>query len=192
MDLFRIAEGNLSICGVMIGDNFDEQRDKLIKDGLTSENWELSKGTILIDPQEGCYTNYLKNATIKIDGVTINSILFQAEFSSFPNDVVDSFLGIVLELEEHGIPVIKPEWHVFDNRITNQYKVHNALWDIETNVIIAGRGDTNITLKMTANLTDADGAIAEDAIGVYICVNKFARREWQLIDYHNKPNTIFL
>ena len=44
MDLFKIADGNLSICGIMIGDNFDEQHNKLIEDGTTSEKWDLSKG----------------------------------------------------------------------------------------------------------------------------------------------------
>ena len=190
MDLFRIAKGNLSVCGVMLGDNFDEQRDRLIKERVTSEKWELSKGTILIDSQKGIYTNYLKNATITMDGMTINKILFQAEFSSYPNDVADSFLGIVLEMEEHGIPVIKSKWQVFDDRIVNQYKAHNALWDIEVNVIITGRGDTKITLDLKANLTDANGAIADDAVGVYKSINEFARKEWLLIDYHNKPNTI--
>ena len=37
MDLFRIEEGNLSILGVMIGDDYKEQRDRLIKEGISSE-----------------------------------------------------------------------------------------------------------------------------------------------------------
>ena len=44
MDLFRIEEGNLSILGVMIGDDFNEQRERLIKEGMTSETWVLNKG----------------------------------------------------------------------------------------------------------------------------------------------------
>lgn len=191
MDLFRIADGNLSICGVMIGDDYKEQHDKLIKDGLTSENWELSKGTILVNPQNGVYTRYLKGAAITLEGQNINRILFQAEFTSYPNDVGDSFLGIVKEMEEFGVPVIKPQWKVFDDRISNHYKTHNALWDVEVKEKIIGRGETSISLELSANLIDSKRQIAEDALGAYQSLSKLARQEWHHQDYRRKKGIIF-
>ena len=191
MDLFRIAEGNLSILGVMIGDDFNEQRDRLIKEGMTSETWVLNKGSILINPETGVYTRYLKEAAIELEGTSINRILFQAHFSSYPNDVADSFLGIALEMEKFGIPVIKPNWQVIDNRIVNQYRTHNALWDVEVNVKISGQGETSVSLELSANLTDGDSQIAKNAIGVYKGLSKLSRRIWQLEDYRHKKGTIF-
>lgn len=191
MDLFRIAEGNLSILGVMIGDDFNEQRDRLIKEGMTSETWVLNKGSILINPETGVYTRYLKEAAIELEGTSINRILFQAHFSSYPNDVADSFLGIALEMEKFGILVIKPNWQVIDNRIVNQYRTHNALWDVEVNVKISGQGETSVSLELSANLTDGDSQIAKNAIGVYKGLSKLSRRIWQLEDYRHKKGTIF-
>ena len=76
MDLFRIEEGNLSILGVMIGDDYKEQRDRLIKEGISSETWILNKGPVLINPETGVSTRYLKEATITLDGICINRITF--------------------------------------------------------------------------------------------------------------------
>ena len=191
MDYFRITEGNLSIFGVMIGDNFDEQKERLIKERVTSEMWVLNKGSILINPETSVYTHYLKEATIEFEGIGINRILFQADFSSFPNDVADSFLGIVLEMEKFGVPVIKPNWQVFDDHIINQYRTHNALWDVEVNVKISGHGKTTVSLELSANLTNDDSQIAEDAVGVYKGLSKLSRRIWQLEDYRHKKGTIF-
>ena len=191
MDLFRIAEGNLSILGVMIGDSFDEQRERLINKGITSETWALNKGSILINSETGVYTRYLKEATIILEGICINKITFQADFSSYPNDVADSFLGIALEMEKFGVPVIKPDWQVLDDRIVNQYRTHNALWDVEVTVMISGQGETSVSLELSANLIDGNSQIAQNAIGVYKGLNKLSRRIWQLEDYRHKKGTIF-
>ena len=190
MDLFKIADGNLSICGIMIGDNFDEQHNKLIEDGTTSEKWDLSKGTILTNPQSSVYTKYLKYSTISLEGKNINCILFQAEFTSYPNEVADAFLGIILKMEEYGLPIIKPKWQVFDDMITNQYRIHNSLWDVEVNEKIIGKGETIISLELSANLIDKNGEIAEDALGVYKSINSLARREWQHEEYIRKKDCI--
>lgn len=191
MDLFRIANGNLSICGVMIGDDYEEQRNKLIKNGITFENWELTKGTILTNPQNGVYTRYLRGATITLEGQNINRVFFQAEFASYPNDVADSFLGIVKEMEKYGIPVVKPQWQTSDDRITNHYRAHNALWDVEVNEMITGCGTTSISLELSANLIDINKHITEDALGVYKSISKLARREWQHEDYVREKGMIF-
>ena len=190
MDLFRIAEGNLSILGVMIGDELDEQRDKLTKDGLTSNKWNVKDGSVLMNSVIGIKTRYLREAAILLEGTSIHRIVFQADFSSYPNDVADSFLGIALEMEKYGLPVIKPSWLVFDDRIENQYKTHNALWDVEVNVKISGQGETSVSLKLSANLTDGNFQIAEDAVDVYKSLNKLSRRVWQLEDYRHKSGTI--
>ena len=190
MDLFRIAEGNLSILGVMIGDDFNEQRERLIKEGMTSETWVLNKGSILINPETGVYTRYLKEAIITLEGVCINKITFQADFSSYPNDVADSFLGIAKEMEKFGVTVIKPNWQILDDRIVNQYRTHNALWDVKVNVTISGFGKTSISLELSANITDGDSQITEDAVGVYKSQSKLSRRVWQHEDYRHKKGTI--
>ena len=190
MDLFRIAEGNLSILGVMIGDDFNEQRERLIKEGMTSETWVLNKGSILINPETGVYTRYLKEAIITLEGVCINKITFQADYSSYPNDVADSFLGIAKEMEKFGVSVIKPNWQVLDDRIVNQYRTHNALWDVKVNVTISGFGKTSISLELSANITDGDSQITEDAVGVYKSQSKLSRRVWQHEDYRHKKGTI--
>ena len=191
MDLFRIADGNLSICGVMIGDDLNEQRDRLVKDGLTSEKWELTKGTIFTNPQTGVYTRYLRGATITLEGQNIKRIFFQAEFAYYPNDAADSFLGIVKEIEKYGIPIVKPQWQTSHDRITNHYRAHNALWDVEVNEMITGRGTTSISLELTANLLDINKQISKDALGVYKSLSKLARREWQHEDYIREKGTIF-
>ena len=85
MDLFRIEEGNLSILGVMIGDDFNEQRERLIKEGMTSETWVLNKGSVLVNPETGVYTRYLKEATIEFEGINIDRIIFQAYFGAGGN-----------------------------------------------------------------------------------------------------------
>ena len=189
MDLFRIAEGNLSILGVMIGDNLDEQRERLIKEGMTSEKWDSHKGSILVSPETGVYTRYLKETTIALEGICINKITFQTDFSSYPNDVADSFLGIALEMEKYGLPVIKPNWQVLDDRIVNQYRTHNSLWDVVVNVKISGNGETSVSLELSANQTDGNSQIAEDAVGVYKSLSKLTRRNWQLEDYRHKSGT---
>lgn len=189
MDIFRIAEGNMSILGVMIGDDYNEQRDRLKKEGMTHETWVLNKGSILIKPETGVYTRYLKEATITLEGICLNKIIFQAEFSSYPNDVVDSFLGITKELEKFGLPVIKPNWQVLDDRIVNLYRTHNVLWEI--NVTILGQGETSISLELSANITDSNFQIAEDAVGIYKSLSKLSRRIWQLEDSCHKSGTIF-
>lgn len=191
MDLFRIADGNLSICGVMIGDDLNEQRDRLVKDGLTSEKWELTKGTIFTNPQTGVYTRYLRGATITLEGQNIKRIFFQAEFAYYPYDVADSFLGIVKEIEKYGIPIVKPQWQTSHDRITNHYRAHNALWDVEVNEMITGRGTTSISLELTANLLDINKQISKDALGVYKSLSKLARREWQHEDFIREKGTIF-
>lgn len=192
-DLFRIDAGCLSICGVMIGDNLDEQREKLVKDGFVDKEWGKTKGTILTDHITGVYSCYLKKAAIYLEGKNINRIFFETEFKSYPNDVVDSFLGIVKEMEKYGIPVTKPQWNITDEMISNQYRVHNILWDTEVNVKIIDMGTTNITLELSANQIDIKGEIAKDAIGVYKNISKLVRRNIQLEEYvHNpKRNTIF-
>lgn len=190
MDLFRIAEGNLSIFGVMIGDDYDEQRERLINEGMTSERWILNKGSILINPETGVYTRYLKKATITLEGICINKITFQADYSSYPNDVADSFLGIAKELEKFGMPVIKPNWQVLNNRIVNKYRTHNTLCDVEVKVTISGLGETSISLELSANMTDGNSQIAEDAVGVYKSLSKLTRSNWQLEDYRHKSGTI--
>ncbi len=59
-----------------------------------------------------------------------------AHISSYPYDVADGFLGIVHEMEKNSLCVVKPRWQFFDDRIVNQYKIHNALWDVEANIRI--------------------------------------------------------
>lgn len=193
MDLFKNCEGNLSICGVMIGDKLDEQRDKLIKDGIISGDWNETKGTVLTGPRTGIRTRYLNEATIFLEGQIINRIVFEAEFKSYPNDVADSFLGIVKEMEKYGIAIVKPQWKIADDMITNQYKVHNILWDTEVNERISDRGTTNITLELSANQIDSKGEITENAVGVYMSFNELVRRNAQLEEYVHNPrkNTIF-
>lgn len=191
MNLFRLADGCLSICGVMLGDDMDEQRNRLIKEGLTSDKWELGKGTILTKQKTGVYTHYLKESSIFLEGQTINSIFFQAEFTSFPYEVADSFLGIAQEVEEYGCQVVEPCWHVLDNKIINQYKVHNALCDVEVNEKISGQGYTIISLDLSANILDNNRKIPEDALGVYKSLSNLARNEWRHRDSHYDNHIIY-
>ena len=144
----------------------------------------------MINPETSVYTHYLKEATIEFEGIGINRILFQADFSSYPNDVADSFLGITKEMAKFGIPVIKPNWQVLDDRIVNQYRTHSALWDVEVNVSISGLGETSISLELSANLTDGNSQIAVDAVNVYTSLSKLTRRNWQLEKYRHKSGTI--
>ena len=192
-DLFKITNGNLSICDVMLGDSNNEQRDILAQKGITSEEWGQTN--------EGEYTNtinddgtqYLTRATLFLKGFNITQITVEMEFSSFPNSLSDSFLGIAKEMEEYGVAVIKPQWKVLKDKITNQYKIHNPLWDVVVNIKIVDKGTTYITLSLTANLIDNKGQIAEEAIGVYRMASELVRRNRQIEDYYrNHPQgTIF-
>ncbi len=192
-DLFNITNGNLSICDVMLGDSNNEQRVILTQKGITSEEWghlndgEFSK-TINDDG-----TNYLTRATLLLKGISITQIAVRMEFSSFPNSLSDSFLGIAKEMEEYGVVVIKPQWKVLKDKITNQYKIHNPLWDVVVNIKIVDKGTTYITLSLTANLIDNKGQIAEEAIGVYRMASELVRKNRQIEDYNrNHPQgTIF-
>ena len=117
-------------------------------------------------------------------------IVFLADFSSYPNGVADSFLGIVLEMEKYGLPVIKPRWQVLDDKIVNQYRIQNVLWDLEVNVKISEQGTTRIILELSANLTDDNSQLAEDAVDIYKSLSKLARRNWQLEDNRRESGTI--
>ena len=89
-DLIKITNGNLSICGVMIGDELNEQRDKMIKEGVTLDNWTLLNGQTLVNTLVNVTASYLINATLILEGFSINRIMLQAEFSSYPNSIADS------------------------------------------------------------------------------------------------------
>ena len=192
-ELFSITNGNLSICDVMLGDGNDERRDILAQKGITSEEWGKTN--------EGEYTNtinddgtqYLTRSTLFLKGFNITQITVEMEFSSFPNSLSDSFLGITKEMEKYGIAVLKPQWTVLNDRITCQYITHNPLWDVEVDIKIVDKGTTYITLSLTANLIDNKSQIAEEAIGVYRMASELVRRNRQIEDYNrNHPQgTIF-
>ena len=183
-ELFSITNGNLSICDVMLGDGNDERRDILAQKGITSEEWGQTN--------EGEYTNtinddgtqYLTRATLFLKGFNITQITVEMEFSSFPNSLSDSFLGITKEMEKYGIAVLKPQWTVLNDRITCQYITHNPLWDVEVDIKIVDKGTTYITLSLTANLIDNKSQIAEEAIGVYRMASELVRRNRQIEDYY--------
>ena len=96
-------------------------------------------------------------------------------------------------MEKYGIAIVKPQWKIADDMITNQYRVHNILWDTEVNERISDRGTTNITLELSANQIDSKGEITENAVGVYMSFNELVRRNVQLEEYVHNPrkNTIF-
>jgi len=191
---FNITNGNLSIFDVMLGDSNDEQRDILAQKGITSEEWGQTN--------EGEYTNtinddgtrYLTRATLLLKGLNITQIAVEMEFSSFPNSLSDSFLGITKEMEKYGIAVLKPQWTVLKDRITCQYITHNPLWDVEVNIKIAEKGTTYITISLSASFIDDKGQMAKDAIGVYKMASELVRENRQLVNYRrNHPqNTILL
>ena len=191
---FNITNGNLSIFDVMLGDSNDEQRDILAQKGITSEEWGQTN--------EGEYTNtinddgtqYLTRATLFLKGFNITQITVEMEFSSFPNSLSDSFLGITKEMEKHGIAVLKPQWTVLNDRITCQYITHNPLWDVEVDIKIVDKGITYITISLSASFIDDKGQMAKDAIGVYKMASELVRENRQLVNYRrNHPqNTILI
>lgn len=191
---FNITNGNLSIFDVMLGDSNDEQRDILAQKGITSEEWGQTN--------EGEYTNtinddgtrYLTRATLLLKGLNITQIAVEMEFSSFPNSLSDSFLGITKEMEKYGIAVLKPQWTVLKDRITCQYITHNPLWDVEVDIKIVDKGITYITISLSASFIDDKGQMAKDAIGVYKMASELVRENRQLVNYRrNHPqNTILL
>jgi hypothetical protein len=191
---FNITNGNLSIFDVMLGDSNDEQRDILAQKGITSEEWGQTN--------EGEYTNtinddgtqYLTRATLFLKGFNITQITVEMEFSSFPNSLSDSFLGITKEMEKYGIAVLKPQWTVLKDRITCQYITHNPLWDVEVDIKIVDKGITYITISLSASFIDDKGQLAKDAIGVYKMASELVRENRQLVNYRrNHPqNTILI
>ena len=116
------------------------------------------------------------------------------EFSSFPNSLSDSFLGITKEMEKYGIAVLKPQWTVLNDRITCQYITHNPLWDVEVDIKIVDKGITYITISLSASFIDDKGQMAKDAIGVYKMASELVRENRQLVNYRrNHPqNTILI
>lgn len=191
---FNITNGNLSIFDVMLGDGNDERRDILAQKGITSEEWGQTN--------EGEYTNtinddgtqYLTRATLFLKGFNITQITVEMEFSSFPNSLSDSFLGITKEMEKYGIAVLKPQWTVLKDRITCQYITHNPLWDVEVDIKIVDKGITYITISLSASFIDDKGQMAKDAIGVYKMASELVRENRQLVNYRrNHPqNTILI
>ncbi len=191
---FNITNGNLSIFDVMLGDGNDERRDILAQKGITSEEWGQTN--------EGEYTNtinddgtqYLTRATLFLKGFNITQITVEMEFSSFPNSLSDSFLGITKEMEKYGIAVLKPQWTVLNDRITCQYITHNPLWDVEVDIKIVDKGITYITISLSASFIDDKGQMAKDAIGVYKMASELVRENRQLVNYRrNHPqNTILI
>ena len=191
---FNITNGNLSIFDVMLGDSNDEQRDILAQKGITSEEWGQTNEGEYSNTINDDGTRYLTRATLLLKGLNITQIAVEMEFSSFPNSLSDSFLGIAKEIEKYGIAVIKPEWKVLSDRITNQYKTHNPLWDVEVNIKIAEKGTTYITISLSASFIDDKGQMAKDAIGVYKMASELVRENRLLVNYRrNHPqNTILL
>lgn len=191
---FNITNGNLSIFDVMLGDSNDEQRDILAQKGITSEEWGQTNEGEYSNTINDDGTQYLTGATLFLKGFNITQITVEMEFSSFPNSLSDSFLGITKEMEKYGIAVLKPQWTVLKDRITCQYITHNPLWDVDVNIKIIDKGNTYITLVLSANLIDDKGKMAEDAIGVYKMASELVRRNRQLEDYQrNHPqNTILI
>ena len=191
---FNITNGNLSIFDVMLGDSNDEQRDILAQKGITTEEWGQTNEGEYSNTINDDGTKYLTGATLFLKGFNITQITVEMEFSSFPNTLSDSFLGITKEMEKYGIAVLKPQWTVLKDRITCQYITHNPLWDVDVNIKIIDKGNTYITLVLSANLIDDKGKMAEDAIGVYKMASELVRRNRQLEDYQrNHPqNTILI
>jgi len=192
-DLFNITNGNLSICDVMLGDSNNEQRVILTQKGITSKEWGHLNDGEFSNTINDDGTQYLTRATLFLKGFNITQITVEMEFSSFPNSLSDSFLGITKEMEKYGIAVLKPQWTVLNDRITCQYITHNPLWDVEVDIKIVDKGITYITISLSANLIDYKGQIAEEAIGVYRIASELVRKNRQIEDYNrNHPQgTIF-
>ena len=193
-ELFSITNGNLSICDVMLGDGNDERRDILAQKGITSEEWGQTNEGEYSNTINDDGTQYLTRATLFLKGFNITQITVEMEFSSFPNTLSDSFLGITKEMEKYGIAVLKPQWTVLKDRITCQYITHNPLWDVEVDIKIVDKGITYITISLSASFIDDKGQMAKDAIGVYKMASELVRENRQLVNYRrNHPqNTILI
>jgi hypothetical protein len=191
---FNITNGNLSIFDVMLGDSNDEQRDILAQKGITSEEWGQTNEGEYSNTINDDGTQYLTGATLFLKGFNITQITVEMEFSSFPNTLSDSFLGITKEMEKYGIAVLKPQWTVLKDRITCQYITHNPLWDVEVDIKIVDKGITYITISLSASFIDDKGQMAKDAIGVYKMASELVRENRQLVNYRrNHPqNTILI
>ena len=191
---FNITNGNLSIFDVMLGDSNDEQRDILAQKGITSEEWGQTNEGEYSNTINDDGTQYLTGATLFLKGFNITQITVEMEFSSFPNTLSDSFLGITKEMEKYGIAVLKPQWTVLNDRITCQYITHNPLWDVEVDIKIVDKGITYITISLSASFIDDKGQMAKDAIGVYKMASELVRENRQLVNYRrNHPqNTILI
>jgi hypothetical protein len=191
---FNITNGNLSIFDVMLGDSNDEQRDILAQKGITSEEWGQTNEGEYSNTINDDGTQYLTGATLFLKGFNITQITVEMEFSSFPNSLSDSFLGITKEMEKYGIAVLKPQWTVLKDRITCQYITHNPLWDVEVDIKIVDKGITYITISLSASFIDDKGQMAKDAIGVYKMASELVRENRQLVNYRrNHPqNTILI
>ena len=191
---FNITNGNLSIFDVMLGDSNDEQRDILAQKGITSEEWGQTNEGEYSNTINDDGTQYLTRATLFLKGFNITQITVEMEFSSFPNTLSDSFLGITKEMEKYGIAVLKPQWTVLKDRITCQYITHNPLWDVEVDIKIVDKGITYITISLSASFIDDKGQMAKDAIGVYKMASELVRENRQLVNYRrNHPqNTILI
>lgn len=191
---FNITNGNLSIFDVMLGDSNDEQRDILAQKGITSEEWGQTNEGEYSNTINDDGTQYLTGATLFLKGFNITQITVEMEFSSFPNTLSDSFLGITKEMEKYGIAVLKPQWTVLKDRITCQYITHNPLWDVEVDIKIVDKGTTYITISLSASFIDDKGQMAKDAIGVYKMASELVRENRQLVNYRrNHPqNTILI
>lgn len=191
---FNITNGNLSIFDVMLGDSNDEQRDILAQKGITSEEWGQTNEGEYSNTINDDGTQYLTGATLFLKGFNITQITVEMEFSSFPNSLSDSFLGITKEMEKYGIAVLKPQWTVLKDRITCHYITHNPLWDVEVDIKIVDKGITYITISLSASFIDDKGQMAKDAISVYKMASELVRENRQLVNYRrNHPqNTILL
>ena len=191
---FNITNGNLSIFDVMLGDSNDEQRDILAQKGITSEEWGQTNEGEYSNTINDDGTQYLTGATLFLKGFNITQITVEMEFSSFPNTLSDSLLGITKEMEKYGIAVLKPQWTVLKDRITCQYITHNPLWDVEVDIKIVDKGITYITISLSASFIDDKGQMAKDAIGVYKMASELVRENRQLVNYRrNHPqNTILI
>ena len=59
--------------------------------------------------------------------------------------------------------------------------------------MITGKGTTNLSIELSANLMDGNSLMSDDAIGVYRSLSELVRRNRSLEEYvHNrKKNVIF-
>ena len=172
-DFTIITNGVLSICDTMIGDDKNDQQDKLTKADISAK--------------------YLVDASLILEGNAIHRIELQMTFSAYPYAMVDSFLGVAKEMSETGVITIEPQWKDSGDSLTNQYRVHNLLYDVEVNVRIASNGATDLSLELSASHTNEEGELPDDAIGVYKNINELVRSNKDLEEHlrNPKPNTIF-